>query len=268
MLPRPLIVMTAAMLFHGILYVPVQAVEKVAEPAAPVIILKLDDITRGGARGNEPISPRWQRCVDFIEREHLKASLGIIGFSLEDEAPAYFQWIRDLHQKGFIEFWNHGYRSRKATDKQGEFESGSLEEQRAALEKTQRLARDKLGITFTAFGPHWSGTNRATAAALAQVPDLKIWFYGPDPKNVSQKIVLERSLNLEQPTFVPDFGKFKAGYEKFGHQKPYLALQGHPNQWDDKRFAGFVAIVRYLKEQGCTFMTVSEYVEARAKPAR
>ncbi len=239
----------------------VWAVEATGQRAGPIIVLKLDDVTCSGARGNQPISPRWQRCVDFIEQEHLSASLGIIGYSLEGDNPAYFDWIKSLAQKGFIEFWNHGYRERKATDPQGEFEGTSLEDQRLALERTQRLAREKLGLTLHAFGPHWSGTNATTAAALAQVPDLTIWFYGPDPSNVSQKVVLQRNLNLEQPTFVPDFAKFKAGYEKFGRQKPYLALQGHPNQWDDKRFGEFVKIVRYLQEQGCSFMTVSECVK-------
>lgn len=267
MLPRTPLLAIVALPAALLLNVSADAAEKPDQPV-PVIILKLDDITRNGARGNQPISPRWQKCVDFIDKEHLKASLGVIGYSLEDDAPAYFQWIKDLNQKGFIEFWNHGYRDRKATDKQGEFESNSLEEQRAALEKTQRLAREKLGITLTAFGPHWSGTNATTAAALAQIPDLQSWFYGPDPTNMSQKVVLDRNLNLEQPTFVPDFAKFKAGYERFGHEKPYLALQGHPNQWDDHRFAEFVKIVQYLKAQGCPFMTVSEYVASQAKPTR
>lgn len=49
---------------------------------------------------------------------------------------------------------------------------------------------------------------------------------------------------------------------------PYIVLQGHPNQWDDKRFEDFTKVVRYLKEQGCPFMTASEYVESAAKEKR
>jgi hypothetical protein len=41
---------------------------------------------------------------------------------LEEDNQAYFDWIKDLHKSGLIEFWNHGYSNRKATDKTGEFE--------------------------------------------------------------------------------------------------------------------------------------------------
>lgn len=230
----------------------------------PVIILKLDDITRHGPPETGTVSPRWQKCVDFIEREGLKASLGIIGFSLEEDAPAYFQWIRDLNRKGFIEFWNHGYRNRRGAQDSAEFESDSMEEQQAALEKTQRLAREKLGIELKAFGPHWSGTNEATEKALENVPGLAIWFFGPRPPRRSTKVILERSINLEQPTHVPNFEPLKARFEESGHRKEYLVLQGHPNSWTDERFAEFERVVGYLKSKGCPFMTVSGYVASRA----
>ncbi len=162
-----------------------------------IIILKLDDVM---ANGRSPVSPRWQRIADFIEKANLKASFGIIGFSLEQDNQTYFDWIKNLDKKGNIEFWNHGYRNRKAEDKTGEFE-GSFEEQKAALEKTQRLAREKLGIELRAFGPHWSGTNEDTAKALENFPEIKMCFY--DPKGANQ-FVFERVLMLENPIFVPD----------------------------------------------------------------
>ena len=152
------------------------------------------------ANGRSPVSPRWQRIADFIEKANLKASFGIIGFSLEQDNETYFDWIKNLDKKGNIEFWNHGYRNRKAEDKTGEFE-GSFEEQKAALEKTQRLAREKLGIELRAFGPHWSGTNKDTAKALENFPEIKMCFY--DPKGANQ-FVFERVLMLENPIFVPD----------------------------------------------------------------
>ena len=225
-----------------------------------VIILKLDDVTAHGAHGRTPVSPRWQRIADFIEKENLKASFGIIGSSLEQDNRPYFDWIKDLHRKGRIEFWNHGYKDRTAEDKTGEFE-GSLEEQIAALRKTQSLAKQKLGIELRAFGPHWSGTNQATEQALATTPEIKIWFYGPKG---SQKFVFERILTLENPTFVPDFDKFQKIYESRAQDKLCLALQGHPNQWNEQRWQGFVKIIEYLKSKGCVFQTPSEYM-AKAK---
>ena len=50
---------------------------------------------------------------------------------MEGDNQAYFDWIKTLHEKGLIEFWNHGYRNRKASDKTGEFEE-SFEVQKTA----------------------------------------------------------------------------------------------------------------------------------------
>ena len=230
------------------------------QTAPQIIILKLDDVTWQGGRGDVPVSVRWQRVTDFIQQNKLKASYGIIGWSLEQDNPAYFRWIKDLHNSGNIEFWNHGYRDRRAEDKTGEFE-GPYAEQKAALEKTQRLAKEKLGIELRAFGPHWSGTNSDTAKALDGIPEIKMCFY--DPKGAKQ-FVFERVLVLENPTFVPDFDKFKQLYEKNAKDKPCLALQGHPDMWDDKRWEGFVKIIEFLKARGCVFMTPSECLEKAA----
>jgi len=84
-----------------------------------VIILKLDDVTNHGANGVSPVSPRWRRVTDFRKKRNLKASFGIIGVSLEEDNQAYFDWIKTLHESSLIEFWNHGYRNRKATDMKG-----------------------------------------------------------------------------------------------------------------------------------------------------
>jgi peptidoglycan/xylan/chitin deacetylase (PgdA/CDA1 family) len=220
-----------------------------------VIVLKLDDVVAYGSQDGPAVSPRWQRITDFLKDRDIKASYGIIGFSLEADNEAYFDWIRDLHKSGLIEFWNHGYKNRRATDKTGEFE-GSFEEQKNALEKTQRLAKEKLGIELRTFGPHWSGTNEATAKALDGIPEIKTWFYGP---RSSGKFVFDRVLVLENPIFVPDAAKFRELYERAGQGKACLALQGHPNAWDDKRWEGFVEIIDFLESKGCVFMTPSEY---------
>jgi peptidoglycan/xylan/chitin deacetylase (PgdA/CDA1 family) len=249
-----------------VIVVAVAAVSVAAENASPqtsqtgrppqAIILKLDDVTSHEAHGSVPVSARWQRIADFIEQSKLKASFGIIGSSLEQDNPAYFNWIKELHRRGSIEFWNHGYKDRKAEDRSGEFE-GSYEEQLDALKKTQKLAREKLGFELKAFGPHWSGDNADTVKALDAMPDITMWFYG---KKGSKKFVFERVLTLENPTFVPDFDKFKQVYESRASDKPCLALQGHPNAWDEKRWQGFVKIVEYLRARGCTFTTPSAYL--------
>ena len=166
-----------------------------------VIILKLDDVTAHEAPNGPPVHPRWQRVTAFLRDADIKASYGIIGFSLEEKNGAYFEWIKDLHKEGLVEFWNHGYRNRKAADKAGEFE-GSWEEQNAALERTQKLAKEKLGIELQAFGPHWSGTNAATARALEDIPEITMWFYGRED---SGKFVFPQVLDVGKPNSRPRF---------------------------------------------------------------
>lgn len=222
-----------------------------------VVILKLDDVTANTSQNAPPISPRWQRITDFLKESDIKASYGIIGFSLEQDNQEYFDWIKNVHESGLVEFWNHGYMNRKSTDKAGEFE-GSFETQKTALERTQRLAKEKLGIELRAFGPHWSHTNEHTARALDGIPEITMWFYGPEGSN---KFVFPKGLQLENPTHVPDFAKFKAGYDRVGHEKKCLTLQGHPKSWDDKRWGDFVKIIEYLKSKGCVFMQPSEYMD-------
>ena len=218
-----------------------------------VIILKLDDIVTDRA-------PRWQRVTDFLEENDLKGSFGIIGYSLEEDNPAYFKWIKDLQATGRIEFWNHGYRKRLGSDKPGEFE-GSYDDQKRSLLRTQELAKAKLGIELKVFGPHWSGTNEATARALEEIPEITMWFYGPAKS--TNKFVFKRVLTLENPTHVPDFEKFKARYEQVARNEKCLALQGHPNSWNEERWENFVKIIEFLKRQGCVFMTPSEYVASQ-----
>ena len=38
-------------------------------------------------------------------------------------------------------------------------------------------------------------------------------------------------------------------------------LQGHPDQWTDERWNGFVAIIEFLKSKNVVFMTPSEYLK-------
>lgn len=230
-------------------------------PAArQVVILKFDDVTTRGAHGQEPVSARWRKLADYLTANRIKGSFGIICHSLEKDHPAYFEWIKDLHGAGWIEFWHHGHHERTAADPQGEFERGDWEEQRAIFEQGEALAVARLGFPLAAFGPHWSGTTDATDRALAAVPAIKIWLYGPKQPKHFRGLSLERVMALENPTFVPDPAKFQETYARSGAKAPVLVLQGHPNAWTDARWDGFVAIIAFLRTKQVVFMTPSEYL--------
>lgn len=241
------------------------------QPATmPIIILKFDDVTRAGTSEHHPVSRRWERLAEYLESRNIHASSGIIGSSLEGDAPAYFEWIRAASKRGDLEFWNHGYKYRTTVEDSPEFKGTSLEEQTAAIGRTQRLAKEKLGIELKAFAPHYSETDATTIQAVRSFPEIKVWFAywdGPFHMEGFSPLVLERNVPLEEPTHVPNYDAFRKGLAKVEGKRPCVYLQGHPNQWDDARWAEFVKIIEYLKERGCTFMKVSEYYDVATRAA-
>ena len=241
-----------------------RAAESSPGTVPPVILLKLDDVvaSRGGSA---PVSARWLRVADFLKTNGINGSFGVICKSLEKDNAAYFQWLRDIQGAGLIELWVHGYHMKNASEP-GEFEHGTAAEQQAIFEKCERLAKEKLGFAMPAFGPHWSGTTDATDEALESVPDITIWLYGPAKPKHFTRLSIERVMALENPTFVPDAAKFRATYGKSAAKQAVLVLQGHPDQWDEKRWAGFTEIIAFLKSRNVVFMTPSEYLKkTRAK---
>jgi peptidoglycan/xylan/chitin deacetylase (PgdA/CDA1 family) len=227
--------------------------------AQQIILLKLDDVIARRV-GTKPVSDRWQKIHDHLKAQNIKGSFGVITESLEKDNAMYFQWLKDVQDAGLIELWMHGYKMRGASDT-GEFEKGTAEEQWVILAKGEQLAKEKLGFTLPAFGPHWSGTTEATDEAMEKVPEVKIWLYGPEKPKFFTRLSIPRVMALENPTFVPDAVKFKDFYEKKAAKHEVLVLQGHPEQWDDKRWAGFVEIIEFLKSKNVVFMTPSEYLD-------
>lgn len=228
-----------------------------AEPQ--IILLKLDDVIARRV-GTKPVSDRWLKVHDYLKEHGIKGSFGIITESLEKDNAVYFQWLKDVQAAGQIEFWMHGYHMKTASEP-GEFEHGTAEEQRAILAKGEKLAKEKLGFSLPAFGPHWSGTTEATDEAMEMVPEVTIWLYGPEKPKFYKRLSIPRVMALENPTFVPDLEKFKTFYEAKAAKREVLVLQGHPEQWDDKRWAGFTGIIEFLKSKNVVFMTPSEYLK-------
>jgi peptidoglycan/xylan/chitin deacetylase (PgdA/CDA1 family) len=92
------------------------------------------------------------------------------------------------------------------------------------------------------------------------VPDVEIWLYGPAKPKFFSRLSIERVMALENPTFVPDVEKFKAIYTNSAAEREVLVLQGHPDQWTEERWKGFLAIIDFLKSKHVQFLTPSEYL--------
>jgi hypothetical protein len=238
-------------------------------PAKPLaVVLKLDDLVKGGKPPTATVSPRFQRTTDFLEGEKIKYSYGILCDSLEGDCPAYIDWIKERAAKGYIEFWHHGYYARllpeemKVNGRTAEYMGGSVEDQAAMFRKSLDLVKQKTGIEMMAFGPHSTAIDGTTYKALEGIPEIKMVFYYGPPKDVTtSKFVVKRLMELEKPLFVPNPENVQKTYEEKKGTLPYIVVQGHPNQWDDARFENFKKAVLYLRDQGCRFLTPSEFLK-------
>jgi hypothetical protein len=231
---------------------------KLPDPLVPVV-LKVDDLS---VRGNGTVSERWRRITDFALERKIKLSIGLIAKSLDGENPAYSAYLKNLQKSGLIEFWFHGYdhgvhKEGDAGKDYAEFSNRSYEEQKRRFEISQKLAVEKLGAPFTCYGPPGGGNTAAsetdldaTVRVMAEDPAMKLWLYpkaldehGAKLQSAGKITILDRvwQVNIEQPLFVPNPEKFIEAYTKHAPGRRYFILQGHPDQWDDARWAAFVS---------------------------
>lgn len=225
----------------------------------PAIVLKLDDLmTR-----TDSIPPAWKRVTDFARERNIKLSIGIIANSLEGDKPVYFEYIKELRRSGVAEFWFHGYDHRQWKEGEvlmQEFKGTSYEHQKEHFVKSQRLAQEKLGFTFSIFGAPFNGFDENTSRVLQEDSDIKIFLYGKPGDKSSGKIILDRvfGVNIEDPTFIPNVDKFIAGYVSKAKGRRVYVIQGHPGNWTDERWAGFVHIVDFLQQHHIPVITAAE----------
>ncbi|MDF2924438.1 MAG: polysaccharide deacetylase [Paenibacillaceae bacterium] len=218
------------------------------------IILKADDLVHDQ---NGLLSANWSRFLTYLERYGLKAGLGVIGQSLDKGSDGFAEQIRRLQEEEGHELWNHGYDHQlNGVDEQGnrycEFQHTSYEYQLDHLLRTQRLARERLGLTLRTFGAPGNSIDAGTVDALQAVPEIEVWLFGQP----SSKFVLERVVNAEHPVIRPNFAAFR---EQYTPDREYLVLQLHPNSWNEGDFDQFTRIIDYLLLKPTEFVTPYAY---------
>src|SRR4051812_45601976 len=75
----------------------------------PIVMLKLDDLARQGKEPTATVTARWQRVADYLEKEKIKASFGLLVASIDGDCPTFADWIKQRVATGMIEIWDHGY---------------------------------------------------------------------------------------------------------------------------------------------------------------
>jgi peptidoglycan/xylan/chitin deacetylase (PgdA/CDA1 family) len=225
-----------------------------------VVILKADDLVFKDSVNVFP--QRWETYLDYIIKQDIPSSVGVILSSLDKGNQQYANKVRNLQIKHGIELWNHGYtHDMSSKNEKGEktYEFWKTPEtfQVGQFLKSQKVAKEKLGITIRTFGSPGNGRDSSTTRAISKIPELKVWLYG-DP--ASDKFVLKRvaKCDLEFPVHNPDFAHFEANYDA---SEPYLLLQYHPMSWDERRFDEFKKIINFLLAKGVRFMTPYAYYQ-------
>lgn len=238
-----------------------------ASPTPPFIVLKLDDMV-----AQDGLFPaRWKRVITFSLQRDLKISIGLIGKSLVDGLPPYIEDLKSLAAGGLVELWHHGYDHARWQDNGAtlsEFQHTPRAHQQDHFDRTRALAREKLGLTFTAFGAPFNAIDITTADVLATDPSIRVWLYG-DEQNPAGKFIARRvpATDLEVPVHKPNYAAFTAGYAaERAHAHRYLVLQGHPLSWDDAAFSEFERVIDFLQADGCRFIHPSELPTLIARP--
>lgn len=250
----------------------------------PIIILKLDDVSQKEGT----ILPAFRKMAALLEERKIKGSFGLIcavtwpgAQPLQESGQEYIDWVKKLHASGLIEIWFHGW-DHAAHKVNGElyceFNGRTLEEQKERISRAQKLAGEKLGFTFKTFGPGGSTSKfpsmtHDTLRALAEESSIRTVFY-PKPldddarkMNAEGKLViLDRvpGVSLEKKVGEPDFNACLKAYLKYP-DRDYYVLQGHPNTWDDAKFAEVLKIIDFFIGQKAVFMTPSEFAETLRK---
>lgn len=220
-----------------------------------VIILKADDMQFDE---KNIISPKWTSFINYIKNKGIKASIGLIGNSLEKGNQQYFDSLMSIANCGMFELWNHGYNHiLDGLDPIGnsyeEFLNTSYDYQIEHLVKTQNLAKEKLNIVLHSFGAPGNAIDSNTVRAINDFKNIDIWLFGPDRQGI---LNLKRIAEMEFPSGNPVFSLFK---EYYLPQNEYLVFQIHPNAWDDKKFSEFKEMIEFLKSKDVTFLTPFEY---------
>ncbi len=215
-----------------------------------IVILKADDLYS--------ISDRMKKFAGYIRSKKIKASLGLIGNSLEKVDLLYFSFVEDLYLSGFFEIWNHGYSHLlNGKNRNGEtfheFWHSSFAYQKEHLLKTQSLAKERLNIVLHTFGAPGNKIDGNTVKVIDNTDDIKVWLFGLDE---SSKMVLPRFADIEIPVHNPNYKNFLNNYNP---DKELLVFQLHPNSWDSSRINEFKRIIGYLIKLKVTFLNPYEY---------
>ena len=220
--------------------------------AKKALIIKADDL-------KSDITARWQRYFNLIIKYGIRSTAGVITKYFAIISSNNIEYHQALLAGGF-EYWHHGWDHQLAADV-SEFKGTSYDHQYTHLRDGIDLIQSKLDYTIHSFGAPGNAWDATTAAALAKIPEIKVWLYGqdlPGKMNIPVSYIVEAWSEIFTLDEIKT--KFAAVYDR-----PVVMFQIHPNAWDDKDFERFEAAMDYLVAlDDWVFMTPYEYFKLAA----
>ena len=162
---------------------------------------------------------------------------------------------KDAEGNRLFEFWHHGY-----DHKRPEFGGASYEHQKRHFELADSLGKAMLGVELITFGAPFNQVDSLTARVIQENGNYRYVFFANERLFQGADVcVLNNRINMEDGTGKVDYKYFLKNYKAGGAvEKPYIVLQGHPNQWDEQRIKEFVQIIEFLQKEGCEFVLPSQ----------
>lgn len=222
-----------------------------------IAIIKADDMNAK--------SDNWLRFFQLSKEKGVKVSIGVITDSLALSAESdYRDWLIELANSTWIEFWNHGWSHNKWTE-QGEtcyeFFGSGYDLQKANMNMAQESMKTLFGDEPEVFGAPYNKIDADTVKVLNETPRLRLLFGYRTPSGLVNKNMALMPLRGEHyGVGQPNYQAFVEAY----HQTeaiPFTALQFHPDAFSDTHFAQYSQILDFLTREGWTFMLPSEYLQ-------
>ncbi len=231
-----------------------------------VVILEFDDLGTSGYEG-------FKTVYEYCKANGIHIAFGAIGDSSEGLSAEQWAEIKAWTENG-VEVWHHGaYHSinRNVDPYVADFQGKTAEDYIKNVKSVIDLYAAH-GIEITSVGAPYNLNDDLFLDTLnKEFPNITSVMYGKDAKKIFNGYILGNRINIESGTGTPSLDTLKTSYAKTTNYN-YMVIQMHPGSYtDEAKLSEMVASIEYLKEQGCIFMTPTEYVnyciEAANKPA-
>ncbi len=223
---------------------------------APIIILKLDDFHDGNAHKFKPF-------IQMANEENVPVSLGaIVGWSAESRAD-FWDLIKEWTDEGH-ELWCHGW-NHNSDEKGSEFAGTHTYDE---MKESMRLCLDRVkrmtDYDMTCFGAPGNNISDTCVEMInKEFPQIETVFFNTRASIPINAVEMNYRFNtVDGASFTVE--NFKDTYNP---DAECAVIQLHPSNFTGTDSDGtaydytenFRSVIRYFKDEGCTFMTPSQY---------